>query len=255
MHRILAEDTRRTRILADHAESRVPLVALHAHNERGSIDRILRWLEAGEDLALVSDAGTPLISDPGSRVVVAVAESGHDVVPIPGPSAAIAALVASGLPSDRFLFLGFPERKGKARRALLGRVASSTESVVLFESPHRLVALLEALAEVCGPDRRVSVARELTKVHEEIRRGTLVEVAAYYGERPPRGEVTVVVAPTEVEGSSREVDAEVIRIAGELVRDGMKPSAAARELAQRLGLARNDAYRIVHDLEESTTDE
>ncbi len=253
--RILAEDTRRTRILANHAEARAPLVSLHAHNERARIARILGWLEAGESLALVSDAGTPLVSDPGGRVVAAVAEGGYDIVPIPGPSAVLAALVSSGLPTDRFVFLGFPERKGKARRALLDRVASSEETVVLFESPRRLVALLEALVEACGPERRVSVARELTKIHEEIRRGTLVEVAAYYRERPPKGEVTLVVAAGEQDALAAEREAEAVSLAEELIGEGMKPSAAARELANRLRVARNDAYRIVHDLEGHATDE
>lgn len=253
--RILAEDTRRTRILANHAEARAPLVSLHAHNERARVARILGWLEAGESLALVSDAGTPLVSDPGGRVVAAVAERGFDVVPIPGPSAVLAALVSSGLPTDRFVFLGFPERKGKGRRALLDRVASSEESVVLFESPRRLVALLEALVEACGPERRVSVARELTKIHEEIRRGTLVEVAAYYRERPPKGEVTLVVAAGEQDALAADREAEAVSLAEELIGEGMKPSAAARELANRLRVARNDAYRIVHDLEGHATDE
>lgn len=253
--RILAEDTRRTRILANHAEARAPLVSLHAHNERARIARILGWLEAGESLALVSDAGTPLVSDPGGRVVAAVAERGFDIVPIPGPSAVLAALVSSGLPTDRFVFLGFPERKGKARRALLDRVASSEETVVLFESPRRLVALLEALVEACGPERRVSVARELTKIHEEIRRGTLVEVAAYYRERPPKGEVTLVVAAGEQDALAADREAEAVSLAEELIGEGMKPSAAARELANRLRVARNDAYRIVHDLEGHATDE
>ena len=253
--RILAEDTRRTRILANHAEARAPLVSLHAHNERARIARILGWLEAGESLALVSDAGTPLVSDPGGRVVAAVAEGGYDIVPIPGPSAVLAALISSGLPTDRFVFLGFPERKGKGRRALLERVASSEETVVLFESPRRLVALLEALVEACGPERRVSVARELTKIHEEIRRGTLVEVAAYYRERPPKGEVTLVVAAGEQDALAAEREAEAVSLAEELIGEGMKPSAAARELANRLRVARNDAYRIVHDLEGHATDE
>lgn len=253
--RILAEDTRRTRILANHAEARAPLVSLHAHNERARVARILGWLEAGENLALVSDAGTPLVSDPGGRVVAAVAERGFDIVPIPGPSAVLAALVSSGLPTDRFVFLGFPERKGKARRALLDRVASSEESVVLFESPRRLVALLEALVEACGPERRVSVARELTKIHEEIQRGTLVEVAAYYRERPPKGEVTLVVAAGEQDALAADREAEAVSLAEELIGEGMKPSAAARELANRLRVARNDAYRIVHDLEGHATDE
>ncbi|MCH7992491.1 MAG: 16S rRNA (cytidine(1402)-2'-O)-methyltransferase [Gemmatimonadetes bacterium] len=253
--RILAEDTRRTRILANHAEARAPLVSLHAHNERARIARILGWLEAGESLALVSDAGTPLVSDPGGRVVAAVAEGGYDIVPIPGPSAVLAALISSGLPTDRFVFLGFPERKGKGRRALLERVASSEETVVLFESPRRLVALLEALVEACGPERRVSVARELTKIYEEIRRGTLVEVAAYYRERPPKGEVTLVVAAGEQDALAADREAEAVSLAEELIGEGMKPSAAARELTNRLRVARNDAYRIVHDLEGHATDE
>lgn len=253
--RILAEDTRRTRILANHAEARAPLVSLHAHNERARIARILGWLEAGESLALVSDAGTPLVSDPGGRVVAAVAEGGYDIVPIPGPSAVLAALISSGLPTDRFVFLGFPERKGKGRRALLERVASSEETVVLFESPRRLVALLEALVEACGPERRVSVARELTKIYEEIRRGTLVEVAAYYRERPPKGEVTLVVAAGEQDALAADREAEAVSLAEELIGEGVKPSAAARELTNRLRVARNDAYRIVHDLEGHATDE
>ncbi len=140
--RILAEDTRRSRVLAERAGSAAPLVSLHQHNERERIDRILGWLDAGEDLALVSDAGTPLVSDPGGRVVGAVVEAGHTVVPIPGPSAVLAALVASGLPGERFTFLGFPDRKGAARGALLERVAGANETVVLFESPVRLPRLL-----------------------------------------------------------------------------------------------------------------
>ena len=175
--RILAEDTRRSRILAERAGSKARLVSLYEHNELMRTEVVLGWLADREDLALVSDAGTPLVSDPGARLVAAVLEAGHRVVPIPGPSAVIAALVVSGLPCERFTFLGFPERKGRARHDLLLRVSQATESVVLFESPHRLVALLVALAEVCGPDRLVSVARELTKIHEEVRRGTLAEVA------------------------------------------------------------------------------
>jgi len=253
--RILAEDTRRTRILTNHVESGAPLVSVHAHNERQRIDRILEWLDAGEDLALVSDAGTPLVSDPGGRVVAAVAARGHLVVPIPGASAVLAALVASGLPTDRFTFLGFPERKGRARRDLIERVASSRESTVLFESPHRLVALLEELSDACGPERLVAVARELTKIHEEVVRGTLVEVAAYYRERSPKGEVSLVVAPAVTTGSDAELEVEAVEVARELIRDGMKPSEAARELSNRLDLARNDAYRIVHDLDGEPTDE
>ena len=245
--RILAEDTRRTRILAQRAGATAPLVSLHAHNERERTGKILAWLAAGEDLALVSDAGTPLLSDPGARVVDAVLDAGHRVVPIPGPSAILAALVASGLPSERFAFLGFPERKGGDRRALLERVARAEETVVLFESPQRLADLLDALAGVCGPGRRVAVARELTKVHEEVTRGTLEEVAGYYRGHPPKGEVTVVVAPAAEADSTGERGEEARELAVQLLSQGLKPSEAAKELAGRLDLARNEAYRVVHE--------
>lgn len=246
--RVLAEDTRRTRILTERAKSRARLVSLHEHNEAERTSQILGWLEAGETLALVSDAGTPLVSDPGRRVVDAVWRAGHDVVPVPGPSAILAALVASGLPADRFVFLGFPERKRAHRRRLLERVASSDETVVLFESPQRLVRLLEELTDVCGGARRVAVGRELTKVHEELVRGTLEEAAAYYRERPPKGEVTLVVAPRESgaeDDGSGERDAR--RLARELTAQGLSPSRVAKELARRLDLPRNTSYRIAHE--------
>ncbi len=246
--RILAEDTRRTRVLADHAGARVPLVSLHQHNEAERIERVVKWLEAGENLALVSDAGTPLVSDPGGRLVQAVTERGHTVVPIPGPSAVLAALVASGLPGDTFTFLGFPERKGAARAALLGRVAGSRESTVLFESPRRLTRLLSDLVEACGGARRVSVAREMTKIHEEFVRGTLADVAAYYRQHSPRGEVSLVVGPAEgPPKSAADAETEAVGVAHTLLEDGMKPSAVARELVLRLAIPRNVAYRIAHE--------
>lgn len=247
--RILAEDTRRSRILAQKAGSTARLVSLHEHNERERTDTVLGWLADQEELALVSDAGTPLVSDPGARLVSAVLEAGYRVVPVPGPSAVIAALVASGLPSERFTFLGFPERKGKARKELLDRVASSRETVVLFESPQRLVDLLLVLAEGCGPQRMVAVARELTKLHEEVRRGTLAELIAYYQKNPPKGEVTLVVAPDDGVPEPRDVEREARELVEELMAEGMKPSRVAKVVAERLALARNDAYRIVHDLE------
>jgi len=248
--RILAEDTRRTRILADHVDSEAPLVSLHEHNEAARAEQILEWLGSGETLVLVSDAGTPLVSDPGARTVAAVAEAGHTVVPIPGASAVLAALVGSGLPSEAFAFLGFPPRKGGEREALLNRVATSDETVVLFESPHRVVALLEELAALCGEGRPVAVARELTKVHEEFTRGTLVEARRYYESHPPKGEVTVVVAPRDnasVDPRVLEEDARVLARA--LLKEGGRPSGVAREVARRLEIPKNTAYRIVHELE------
>jgi 16S rRNA (cytidine1402-2'-O)-methyltransferase len=252
--RILAEDTRRTRVLAEHVGARAPLVSLHAHNEMERARRVVGWLDAGETLALVSDAGTPLVSDPGGRLVHAVVGAGHDVVPIPGPSAVLTALMGSGLSGDRFVFLGFPERKGRARAELLERVARAGEPVVLFESPQRLVRLLEELATACGEGRGVSVGRELTKLHEEFVRGTLAEVLAHYREHPPRGEVSLVVAPAGAASSSEEGSAEgssveeAGRLARRLLAEGTKPSEVARELTRRLPLSRNAAYRIVQDV-------
>jgi 16S rRNA (cytidine1402-2'-O)-methyltransferase len=250
VRRVLAEDTRRTRVLTERVGASAPLVSLHAHNESERTAQVLGWLEAGEDLAMVSDAGTPLLSDPGARVVRAVLEGGHRVVPIPGPSAILAALTASGLAGDRFAFLGFVPRKGAERREVLARVAGSAETTVLFESPQRLGDLLEALADACGPDRPAAVARELTKLHEEIVRGTLEEMSAYYRQHPPKGEVTVVVAPA-AESGAKSADADLQEeargLAARLLADGMKPSAAAKELTARLDLARNDAYRVVQE--------
>jgi 16S rRNA (cytidine1402-2'-O)-methyltransferase len=246
--RILAEDTRRTRVLVEHAGARTPMVSLHAHNEAERTRRVLGWLEAGETLTLVCDAGTPLISDPGVRLVDAVASAGYPIVPIPGPSAVLAALVASGMPADRFSFLGFPERKGRRRSEILARVRGSAETVILFESPHRLVRLLDDLAQVCGVGRRVAVARELTKVHEEIRRGTLEEVAGYYRENSPRGEVTVVVAPDDSAPDDSGLRARAKVLARELLDDGGKPSEVAKEVSRRLALPKNAAYAIVHEI-------
>jgi len=250
VRRILAEDTRRTGVLAKHVGSSVTLVSLHAHNEAGRTQRVLEWLDDGDDMALVSDAGTPLVSDPGGRLVGAVWERGHTVVPIPGASAVLAALAGSGLPAERFVFLGFPDRKGKGRRALLDRVAGTEETVILFESPNRLVALLDDLEAACGAGRRVAVARELTKIHEEFVRGTLVEASAYYREHPPRGEVTLVVAPGEpvsVDDEGKEEEGRAL--ARELLAEGMTPSRVAKEIARSLDVARNTAYRIVHELD------
>lgn len=243
VERIFAEDTRRTGRLLHHLGADTPLTSLHQHNEAARTGRVLECLESGRDAAVVSDAGTPLVSDPGARVVDAALAAGHVVVPVPGPSAVLAALVGSGLPADRFAFLGFAPRKGRERRALLQRVADSPETIVLFEAPGRLRRLLADLEHACGPGRRVAVAREMTKLHEEFVRGTLAEVRARFGERPPRGEVTVVVdgarGADPDESAARE-------LAAELLAEGTRASEAVRELTVRLGVSRNRAYRIVH---------
>lgn len=247
--RVLAEDTRRSRILLKHLGIDTPLVSLHAHNEASRVASVLDWLDEGEDLALVSDAGTPLISDPGQRMVEAVVEAGHTLVPIPGPSAVLTALLGSTLPADRFAFLGFCPRSGRDREAFLERIAGAEETVVLFESPERLVALLGDVADVCGEGRRVAVGREMTKIHEEFFRGTAEEARAYYGEHRAKGEVSVVVEAAPLSDGPDEVDEAAARALGRaLLESGKKPSAAARELARRLGIPRNAAYRVVQSL-------
>ncbi len=247
--RVLAEDTRRSRILLKHLGIGTPLVSLHAHNEASRVASVLDWLGEGEDLALVSDAGTPLISDPGQRMVEAVVEAGHTLVPIPGPSAVLTALLGSALPADRFTFLGFSPRSGRDREAFLERVAGAEETVVLFESPERLVALLGDVADVCGEGRRVAVGREMTKIHEEFFRGTAEEARAHYGEHRAKGEVSVVVEAAPLSDGPDEVDEAAAQALGHaLLESGQKPSAAAREVARRLGIPRNAAYRVVQSL-------
>lgn len=245
---VLAEDTRRTGRLLARMGITAQLTSLHAHNEASRRPRVLEWLEEGRDVALVSDAGTPLLSDPGARIVQGALEAGHDVVPVPGASAVLAALVASGLSAERFTFLGFVPRKGPGRRRVLERVAEAEETVVLFESPERLVALLEDLEGVCGGGRRVAVARELTKLHESVVRGTLTEALRYYRDDAPRGEVTVVVEAAPTSAEPDETDEAAARVlARALLDEGSSPSRAAREIAQRLRLPRNMAYEIVQE--------
>ncbi|HUF36764.1 MAG TPA: 16S rRNA (cytidine(1402)-2'-O)-methyltransferase, partial [Gemmatimonadales bacterium] len=187
---VAAEDTRRTRGLLSHLGAAPTLLSFHAHSQDRRLESLLGMLADGRDVALVSDAGTPAVSDPGGDLVAAARERGFVVVPIPGPSAVATALSASGLAADRYLFLGFPPRKGGERQRLLRRAAEEEWSVVLFEAPPRLAALLADLAAVAGPDRRAVVARELTKLHEEFRAGTLAELADYYSQVAPRGELT-----------------------------------------------------------------
>jgi len=245
---VAAEDTRRTRRLLGHYEVSREVVSLHAHSQVEDIERLLDRVEAGEDVAYVTDAGTPAISDPGAALVARAHERGVGVVPIPGPSAVIAALAAVGLPADRFVFLGFLPRKGAARAALLERIAAEPWTTVCYEAANRTTALLRDLAAACGADRPAAVARELTKIHEEVRRGTVGELVQYYEEHPPRGEVTVVVGGTprgEPDPPAAPDDDEARELAAALRADGGAPGAIAKELAQRLGISRRDAYRLL----------
>ena len=190
---IAAEDTREARKLLGRYRVKRPLLSFHEHNEKRRIPVLMGRLRAGEKVALISDAGTPGISDPGWRLVRRAHEEGIRVVPVPGPSAVIAALVASGLPTDSFHFLGFLPPKGGKRQRRLEEIRGLRGTVVLFEAPHRILRTLEDLLEVCG-DREVAVMRELTKLHEEVIRGRLKEVKEEIERRGPRGEMTIVLA-------------------------------------------------------------
>jgi len=245
---VAAEDTRRTRGLLSHLGASPQLLSYHAHSDDRRLDMLLRILADGRDVALVSDAGTPAVSDPGAELVAAAREAGAAVVPIPGPSAVATALSAAGLGGDRYLFLGFIPRKGAERARLLARAAAEEWSVVFFEAPPRLADLLGDLARAAGPARRALVARELTKLHEELRTGTLEELADYYSEHPPRGELTVVLEGTGVPPEPPDRTEEAVEQATLLLAEGLTRREVVRRLNQGLGLSRNEAYRLVMEL-------
>lgn len=245
---VAAEDTRRTRGLLTHLGAAPQLLSYHAHSENRRLDTLLEILRGGRDVALVSDAGTPVVSDPGTDLVAAARASGVTVVPIPGPSAVSTALSGAGLKGDRYLFLGFVPRKGGDRARLLARAAAEEWSVVFFEAPTRLVDLLEDLSEAAEPGRRAVVARELTKLHEELRAGTLKELARYYSEHPPRGELTIVLEGTGAPAEPPDRRSDAVERAALLLAEGLTRREVARRLSETLGLSRNDAYRLVMEL-------
>jgi 16S rRNA (cytidine1402-2'-O)-methyltransferase len=244
---VAAEDTRHTKPLLAHVGSRAELVSFHAHSSDAALRRILHLLGSGEDVALVTDAGTPAVSDPGAVLVAAARERDIPVVTVPGPTAVAAALSISGLAADRYLFLGFLPRKGGERRRLLATVVESEWTVVLFEAPLRVAELLHDLAAACGGERRAAVARELTKLFEETHAGTLTELAGYYAEAPPRGEVTVVVAGSGKPAREERPPDPQAR-ARALLAQGMTRSDVAAQIAAETGIARNIAYRLVNEL-------
>ena len=251
VNRILAEDTRRTSILLRHYGINTPLISAHEHNEMARAGQIVAWLRDGEDLAIVSDAGTPLLSDPGARIVRAVLDAGFDVVPIPGASALLAALVAAGIEPEPFTFFGFLPRSGKERKTRLVELAGLTHTVLLYEAPGRVAKLLAELVETCGADRQAVVARELTKLHETFVRGTLQELASYYEDEAVRGEVVVVLAGAQP-ASGEAVSASAAETAQELLRAGNSPRDVAREITRRFNLPRNLAYELAQSAQKGS---
>jgi 16S rRNA (cytidine1402-2'-O)-methyltransferase len=251
---IACEDTRITRRLLTHAGVHGKrLVALHAHNEAAMAATVVDLAVAGNNVAVVSDAGLPGISDPGERVVRAALAAHVPLEVVPGPSAAVAALVVSGLPADRFCFEGFLPRKGAERAARLASIASEPRTVVLFESPHRVGRTVADLAEACGGDRPVAVARELTKLHEEVWRGTLGAAAAWIAREPPRGEYVVVVggAPPPAAATARDVEAALVA----RLDAGMDRRRAVADVAASLGVPRRQAYDAAVELRDRSDGE
>jgi 16S rRNA (cytidine1402-2'-O)-methyltransferase len=245
---VAAEDTRRTRGLLTHLGAKPMVLSFHAHSGGHRSESLLDILLSGRDIALVSDAGTPAVSDPGADLVSLVRSAGVTVVPVPGPTAIAAALSASGLRGDRYLFLGFLPRKGRERARLLERAANEEWNVVFYEAPPRLVALLEDLIPLAGGDRNVVVARELTKVHEEIRSGTIQGLLEHYSNIPPKGELTIVLQGTGSPSDPPDRTHEAVEQATSLLAGGLTRREVARRLTQSLGLPRNEAYKLVMEL-------
>ena len=247
---IAAEDTRVTVKLLNHLGLKKPMVTYHRHNTAASGQAVLDRLLAGESCALVTDAGMPAISDPGEEMVALCAAAGVPVVPIPGPCALVTALAASGQPTGRFTFEGFLAMNKKNRRAHLESLRGEERTMIFYEAPHKLVATLRDLADTFGREREISLCRELTKLHEEIRRTTLGEAADWYGEETPRGEFVLVVrgAQPEEEGECTLEDG--LTLAERLrEEEGLSLRDAVRQAAKELGLSRNGLYRLAVEQE------
>jgi 16S rRNA (cytidine1402-2'-O)-methyltransferase len=245
---IAAEDTRSVQVLLDRADAGGEVCAgrrvtsVFEGNEAGRAETIVAELAAGKDVALVSEAGTPGVSDPGERVVRAVIDAGFAVVPVPGPVAAIAALVASGLPAAQFRFVGFPPREAGARAEMFGRLRGDAATLLLYEAPDRVGATLATMVDAFGGERRACVSRELTKKFEEHVRGTVAELAARFAETAPRGECTIVV-----EGAAEGEGAAVVDLEGEvraLLASGLGPKDVAQRLVARTGRPRRELYQL-----------
>jgi 16S rRNA (cytidine1402-2'-O)-methyltransferase len=243
---VACEDTRRTRVLLNHFGIKTKTISYHEHNERARAEQLCEDMHAGKSVALVSDAGTPLISDPGFRIVQAAIARQIAVVPIPGPTALVAALVASGLSSDEFLFAGFLPARANARQAKLEELRTVSLTLVFYEAPHRIAATLKVALEVFG-DRSAVVARELTKLHEEIARGRLSELTKRFGaDSTTRGEIVLIISGAdESAGEAQASPTNLVERVNELESGGMDARSALKQAARELGMKRAEAYRLL----------
>jgi 16S rRNA (cytidine1402-2'-O)-methyltransferase len=242
---IACEDTRRTRVLLDHYQIKARLTSYHEHNERERAAELVLLLEAGSDVAIVSDAGTPGINDPGFRLVQEAAARGLRVVPVPGPTAFVAALVASGLPTDQFFFGGFLPARSSQRRARLASVSAISSTLIFYEAPHRIHEALVDAREILG-EREGAVVRELTKIHEEILRGRLSELAEHFAARDSaRGEMVLLIARQATSDGLPQMNSadDVAARVASLEAEGLSARDALKRAARELGLNRSEAYR------------
>ena len=240
---IAAEDTRHTQKLLQHYGITTKTTSYHEHNERQRSEELIERLNQGKDIAIVSDAGTPGINDPGFRLVRLAIEKGIQVVSLPGPSAFVAALVASGLPTDEFFFGGFLPARSGARRSRLARLSNIPGTLIFYEAPHRLAGALKDASEILG-SRNAVVARELTKIHEEIRRATLPDLAEHYSNNEPKGEIVLLIEKAQ-EGTSvwEANESDVGTLVARFEAEGLEHRAALKKAARELGLTRSEAYR------------
>jgi len=239
---IACEDTRHTHKLLQHYGITTRTISYHEHNEQQRAAQLIDSLKQGSDVAVVSDAGTPGISDPGFRLVRAAIDNDVTVVPVPGPSALISALVAAGLPTDEFFFAGFLPSRSNARRVRLEELKTVPGTLIFYEAPHRLAGTLKDALEILG-EREVVVAKELTKLHEQIKRGRLSELASFYNEEDARGEIVVLIDRKVIGEATREREASVAALVHQFEEEGMDHRAALKKAARELGLSRAEAYR------------
>jgi 16S rRNA (cytidine1402-2'-O)-methyltransferase len=250
---IAAEDTRHTGKLLQHFQIETPQISCHQHNIQSRLPTLLERLHAGQQMALVTDAGMPGISDPGYELIHACIAEGILVVPIPGPTAVITALSASGLPTDRFCFEGFLPVKGAERRERLDALQPETRTMILYEAPHRLRQTLKDLAETLGEDRSAVVSRELTKRYETFWRGALAEAIAHFSAEDPRGEFTLVIAGAMIAPNSPPTTEEVQGVLQQLLGQGVSRSQASKEVAKMLNLSRREVYQLTLTLEDNAS--
>ncbi|MGB3670754.1 MAG: 16S rRNA (cytidine(1402)-2'-O)-methyltransferase [Phormidesmis sp.] len=240
---IAAEDTRHTGKLLHHFQITTPQISYHDHNSQQRIPQLIKRLQAGEAIALVTDAGMPGISDPGYELVRACIEAQLAVVPIPGPSAVVTAVTAAGLPCDRFTFEGFLPVKGKSRTARIAALNSEPRTAVFYESPHRILKTLTELEAVLGPDRPVAIARELTKRYEEFWRGSLAAAIAHYTATVPKGEFTLLIAPAIATPAALSTEEIIIELKKRLAQ-GQSRTEASRDLAQQSDRSKREIYQL-----------